>query len=132
MMNRYFLLVLLCISHDVITVPTLSKRNKNDQKRQQIYEVRQEANQWQQQNLPFINRDTKNPYSLLGLIALTILSGPVMMIQPVVRPIDLLKISTEDTRYASISQQYLKYHQLPKQDKIQSTKKQIHKHFIKK
>ena len=76
----------------------------------------QDVLDWHQHNLRFINPDTQRPYSYVGLVALAILSGPVMMIEPVSRPCNFIEMIPVKDVYSF--QRYVKQHQLSESDVV--------------
>ncbi len=99
-----------------------TKKQKNDYKRQLEYQEKQKYRYWYQKKLPLIDSDTKCAYNLFGLVALTLLSGSAMMIQPVFKSCDLIQMKSDKKEYHSVFQTHLKPHQLPQEIGTESKK----------
>ena len=112
------------ISHNDIVLKKLTrtekkhttKKQKNEHNKLLENKNNQDVLDWYQHNLRFINPDTQRPYSYVGLVALAILSGPVMMIEPVSRPSNFFEMIRPKDVYSF--QRYVKQHQLSESDVV--------------
>lgn len=104
-MKRLMLLLFLCVPVVITSMPQASKKENNNQ----------EQATWQRQYMPL----SCSQRSFVYTVGLALICGPVIMIQPVMHPIDLLQVPAQNN--VTPLSAYVYQHQMKKTARIKNS-----------